>query len=105
MRTLVIAAALAALAGGPALAQDPHAGHHPAPAPAAPKDAAPAPSHEMCKSVMAHHMHGKESHDHGEAKPGAASPAHGKPMSAAEMEKMHQACADKMKPTEAPAKK
>ena len=105
MRTFVIAAALAALAAGPALAQDPHAGHHPAPAAGAAQDPTTAPTHEMCKSVMGRQMHGKDAHDHGRDKTGAVTLPNGKPLSAAEMEKMHKVCAEKMKSAEAPAKK
>ena len=103
MRTFIIAAAVATLGGAPALAQDAHAGHHPAPAASGPQDPAAAPTHEMCKSVMGRQMDGKPVHDHGRDKTGAATWPNGKPLSPAEMEKLHKACAEKMKPREAAA--
>lgn len=96
MRTLIIAATFAALAGGPALAQDAHAGHHPAPAATPAQDPAPGPTHEVCKSVMGRQMEGKAVHDHGRDKTGAVTWPNGKPLTAAEMENMHQKCAEKM---------
>jgi hypothetical protein len=101
MRTFIIAAAGLALLAGPALAQDEHAGHHPAPA-AATTDA---PTHEMCKSVMGRQMEGKPVHDHGRDKTGAPTWPNGKPLTPAEMEKMHKACAEKMNKTGGPKAK
>jgi hypothetical protein len=100
MRTMVLALASVSLLAGPALAQQDHAQHHPAPA-AAQADAAP--THEMCKSVMGRKMEGKPVHDHGRDKTGAATWPNGKPLTAAEMEKMHKVCAEKMGKADAPA--
>lgn len=94
MRTFAIAAAAAALLAGPALAQGQHAQHHPPPAAA--QDPTAAPTHEMCKSLMGRQMEGKAVHDHGRDKTGAMTWPDGKPLTAAEMEKMHKACAEKM---------
>lgn len=91
MRTFILSAAAATLLTGPALAQDRHAGHHPAPA------ADASPTHEMCKSVMGRQMDGKPGHDHGRDKTGAATWPNGKPLTPAEMKKMHEVCAEKMK--------
>lgn len=104
MRTFIIAAAFAAVAAAPALAQDPHAGHHPAPAAEAAQEPTAAPSHEMCKSVMGRKMDGKAVHDHGRDKTGAATWPNGKPLTSAEMEKMHKVCAEKMKQADAAPK-
>lgn len=120
MRTYIIALAAAALFAGPALAADQHAGHHSAPGHdqhaghhagsgheqhAGHHAAAGGPTHEMCKSVIGRQMDGKPAHDHGRDKTGAAtSPPHGKPLTAAEMEKMHKACAERMQAAEEPAK-
>ncbi|KRA64909.1 hypothetical protein ASD89_19640 [Caulobacter sp. Root656] len=89
-RTFIVVTALAALAAGPALARQDHAEHHP-------DQAAPAPTHEMCKSVMGKQMDGKPGHDHGRDETGAPTWPNGKPVSAAEMEKMHKTCAEMMK--------
>lgn len=91
MRQMLFAAvALATCAAGPVFAQQDHAGHHP-------DQAAAVPTHEMCKSVMGKKMDGKPGHDHGRDKTGAPTWPNGKPLSAAEMEKMHKTCAEMMK--------
>jgi len=103
MRTLLMAAASAALLmAAPALAQDPH---HPAD-PAATPAAAPltdAQMHDMCKAVMGDQMAPKAPHDHGRDKTGAPTWPGGKPLTTAEMEAMHRRCAAMMAPTEAPS--
>lgn len=101
MRPLVFAAAATLLLAGPAFAQQDHAAHHPD-ASAAPAASEEAPSHEMCKSVMGRKMDGKPVHDHGRDKSGAVTWPSGKPLSAAEMEKMHKTCAEKMQKADAP---
>lgn len=88
-RTLIAVACLAGLAAGPAFARQDHAEHHPT-------EAVAAPTHEMCKSVMGKKMDGKPGHDHGRDKTGAPTWPNGKPLSAAEMEKMHKTCAEMM---------
>lgn len=89
MRALAIASIFALSLPAAALAQDDHAAHHPA-------DAAPAPTHEMCKAVMGKAMEPKAGHDHGRDKTGAPTWPNGKPLTQAEMEQMHKTCAGKM---------
>lgn len=102
-RMLIIFAISAAFGAGPAFAQSDHSAHHP-PAKAAEADAAP--THEMCKSVMGRKMDGKPAHDHGRDKTGVPTSPTAKPLSAAEMEKMHKTCAEMMRKADtAPAKK
>lgn len=103
MRTFLIAVTAAvALAAGPSFAQPDHAAHHPAPAApattAADAKAAPdaAPTHEMCMAVMGKQMDAKPVHEHSRDKSGIATWPNGKPLTKAEMEKMHKACAEKM---------
>ncbi|HVK41276.1 MAG TPA: hypothetical protein VM471_02255 [Phenylobacterium sp.] len=51
-------------------------------------------------------MDNKAVHDHGREKTGAPTWPNGKPLSAAEMEKMHKTCAEMMRKSEtSPAKK
>jgi len=107
MRQVIPALAFAAAAvlAGPAFAQQDHAAHHPAAGAAT--DAAesgPAPTHEMCKSVMGRKMDGKPVHDHGRDKTGAVTWPNGQPLTAAEMEKMHKTCAEKMQKADAELK-
>lgn len=101
MRTFIAAAAAAALLGGQAVAQDQPAGNRPQPSA---QDATAAPTHEMCKSMMGRQMDGKVVHDHGRDKTGAITWPNGKPLTAAEMEKMHKVCAEKMQKTDAAPK-
>lgn len=98
MKTLLIALAAAALAAGPGLAQPAHPEHHPAPAAATPDATATpdAPTHEMCKAVMGKHMDPKVVHEHSREKGGPVMWPNGKPLTKAEMEKMHERCAAKM---------
>lgn len=103
MRPLVFAAA-ALLIAGPAFAQQDHKAHHPD-APAAATASEATATHEMCKSVMGKKMDGKPVHDHGRDKTGAVTWPNGKPLSAAEMEKMHKTCAEKMQKADAPPAK
>ncbi len=95
MRTLLIAAvALSAMTASPILAkEDPKA-------PAATEDAA---THEMCKSVMGRDMQPRQPHDHAREKSGMVTWPNGKPLSKAEMARMHKRCAEKMAKPE-PAK-
>lgn len=81
-------AAASLMSAGAALAEPDHSAHH---------AAKPAEvTHEMCTSMMGAHMHGKPAHDHGRDKTGAATPGMTKPPTAAEMERMHKVCAEKM---------
>lgn len=96
MRTLFVAiATLGLAAAGQSFAQPEHAGHQAAAeATVSVKDPAN-PTHEECKSVMGHKMEGRVMHDHASMKgtPGVMTK---KPLSKAEMEKMHGKCAAKM---------
>ncbi len=103
MRTslLIAIAAVAALASGPVLAQEYHAAHHAADAKAGPAahsmegmDAAA--MHEMCKAEMGKKMDPKAVHEHSREKSGIAVWPNGKPLTEAEMAKMHERCAAKM---------
>jgi hypothetical protein len=92
MRILIsILASAALLTAGSALAQQKPT---PAPSPQASTDAAP--THEMCKAVMGSKMDAKQPHDHGRDKTGAPTFPNGKPLTKAEMEKMHKQCAAKL---------
>jgi len=103
LRPLSLIAVLAALAAGPAIAQDTPPPSRPA---APPPESQGAPTHEMCKSIMGRQMDNKAVHDHGREKTGAPTWPNGKPLSAAEMEKMHKTCAEMMRKSEtSPAKK
>lgn len=100
MRTLLVAlASLAALGAGPSMAQEDHSAHHP-PAAADAKpvtpDATAASMHERCKAMMGSRMDPKQPHDHMREKSGPMTWPNGKPLSAAEMEKMHKDCAARM---------
>lgn len=90
MRTLVIiAAALSLGTAGQGFAQE-HASH------AAPAAADPAnPTHEECKAVMGRKMDPKAQHNHSADK-GAPVAGRTKPLTKAEMDKMHQKCAARM---------
>lgn len=99
MRALILAVAAISLSAGVASAQ-------PAPAPAAAVPivvADPAvPTHDECKAVMGRKMDPVVTHDHGAMKGAPTATAHRKPLSAVQMDKMHQACAAKMaKPSDA----
>jgi hypothetical protein len=96
MRTLLVAiATLGLAAAGQSYAQPEHAGHAAtAEATVSVKDPAN-PTHEECKSVMGRKMDGRVMHDHS-AEKGAPRPSMKKPLSKAEMEKMHGKCAAKM---------
>lgn len=96
VRTLLVGlAALGFATAGHVSAQPGHAGHT---APAADtvsvKDPAN-PTHEECKSVMGRKMDGRVMHDHTSMK-GTPGVARKKPLSKAEMEKMHQKCSAKL---------
>ena len=98
MRTLLIGAiGLTVLAAAPALAQSAPQGDAKSTAPAVSEP----PTHEQCKAVMGHKMDAKRPHDHGQDKSGAATWPNGKPLSQAEMDKLHARCAEKMAKTPA----
>lgn len=91
MRNLLIATlALSALSVAPVMAD-----------PTASAAKADTPTHEMCKSVMGHKMDARQPHDHGRDKTGAATWPHGKPLTKAEMQRMHEKCAKKIAEAEA----
>lgn len=96
MRPLIIAIAALSLAGaGQSFAQAGQA------ATAAPVYAAnPAkPTHEECKAVMGHKMDPAVAHDHGSMKGVPTATPHRKPLSKAQMERMHAKCAARMAKT------
>lgn len=96
MRTLFVAiAALGLAAAGQAYAQPEHAGHKAAAEETVSVKDPANPTHEECKSVMGRKMDGHVMHDHASMKgtPGVATK---KPLSKAEMDKMHGKCAAKM---------
>lgn len=90
MKSLLAAAAVAALIAGPAPAQPAAAGHDHA-------AKTPAEMHEHCKSVMGKKMDGKAPHEHSREKSGISAGPRTKPPSKAEMKKMHEKCAELMK--------
>lgn len=93
--TLLIAlTAAAALVAGPGLAQDDHgkmaaAAHNM-------EGMDPAAMHEMCKTEMGRKMNPKMVHEHSREKSGIAMWPNGKPLTKAEMAKMHEKCAAMM---------
>jgi len=96
---LISLAAGAALLAGPALAQQ-HIGHDQATetTPAKEMDMSKmsdAQMHEHCKEVMGHKMDGRVPHDHSVEKLGHAPPP-AKPLSEADMKKMHDKCTARM---------
>src|SRR4051812_40060024 len=91
MRLILALAAAAAFAGGSALAQADHATHHPTE-----QAAAATPTHEDCMAVMGHKMDARQVHDHARDKTGMIASPQSKPLSEAEMQKMHEKCAAKM---------
>jgi len=96
MRTLLVAiATLGLAAAGQAYAQPGHADHKAAAGEAVSVKDPANPTHEECKSVMGHKMEGRAMHDHS-AEKGAPQPPVKKPLSKAEMDKMHGKCAAKM---------
>lgn len=102
MRTTLL---IAITAGAALLASQAFA--EPPPADAAPKAHSmegidPAAMHEMCKSVMGHHMDPKAVHEHSREKGGMVMWPNGKPLTEAEMAQMHKQCAAKMAATPAP---
>lgn len=98
MRRSFLIAVAAALVASPGLAQDQHSAHHPEGGAPPEAKATPdvAPTHEMCQAVMGRKMAPKAVHEHSREKSGVAMWPNGKPLTKAEMEKMHKACADKM---------
>ena len=96
MRTLLAAIATLGLAvAGQAYAQAGHADHKAAAEETVSVKDPANPTHEECKSVMGRKMEGRVMHDHS-AEKGAPQPAVKKPLSTAEMDKMHSKCAAKM---------
>ena len=90
-RFLIAAAALATCVMPPVLAAD--------------AKPSPTPTHEECRAVMGAKMDGKAAHEHSADKTGAIYGGPRKrPLSEAEMRRMHEACAKKMAKSE-PAKK
>lgn len=98
MRILMIAAVLGLAAAAPAHAQPEHAAHAVQDTVSV-KDPAN-PTHEECKSVMGRKMDGRVVHDHMGMKghPGARRV---KPLTKAEMDKMHGKCAAKLEAAKA----
>ena len=102
--TLLIAiTAAAALVAGPGLAQ----GVTPAATPVAHsmEGMDPAAMHEMCKTEMGRKMKPKIVHEHSREKGGMAMWPNGKPLTKAEMAKMHERCAAMMATPKADAQK
>lgn len=96
MRTLFVAiATLGLAAAGQTHAQPGHAGHTAAAEETVSVKDPANPTHEECKSVMGRKMDGRVMHDHSADK-GAPKPAVRKPLSKAEMDKMHGKCAARM---------
>ena len=93
----------AALVAAPAFAQP--AGPS-APRPAADKSDAMA-MHERCKAIMGSRMDARHPHEHSADKQGIMTHPRGVPLTAAEMQKMHEQCAAMMAkaPEPAPPKK
>jgi hypothetical protein len=103
MQTLRFALPLAALLlATPALAQPASPAAAPSAA-AAPSDAAA--KHERGKAGMGAKMGPKQPHDHMRDKQGMMTWPNGKPMTAAEMQRMHEQCAAMMAKAGPPAKK
>ena len=107
MKSLLISlAAGAALLAGSAMAQQPASGE-PAVGAAAPathmdmSKMTDAQMHEHCREVMGHKMDGRVPHDHSVDKMGHGPPA-ARPLSEAEMKKMHDRCAAMMAKQPAP---
>lgn len=96
MRTLLIAIATLGLAtAGQSFAQPAHSDHKAAgDATVLVKDHTN-PTHEECKAVMGRKMDGRVMHDHASMK-GTPGVTRMKPLSKAEMDKMHGKCAAKM---------
>jgi hypothetical protein len=96
MRILFVAiAALGLVAASQSYAQPEHGDHKAAAADTVSVKDPANPTHEECKSAMGQKMDGRVMHDHASMKgvPGAVTK---KPLSKAEMEKMHGKCAAKM---------
>jgi predicted alpha/beta hydrolase family esterase len=121
---LIALAAAASLVAGQGIAQEDHTAHHPAATEPAPtkadakpgiamgsmKDMDPAAMHQMCMGVMGKQMANKSVHEHSREKSGIAVWPNGKPLTKAEMAKMHARCAEMMEDhhaagAEAPAPK
>lgn len=105
MKMILTLAAAAALCGSVALAQRPTQTPAPTPAQAASPAAghdhgamSPAEMHEHCKAVMGHKMDPKALHEHSRDKSGISAGPKGKPPTEAEMKKLHEECARRMKP-------
>ena len=109
MKSLVTClAATAALLSTPAFAQAP-AENHPATGTTAAgqmdmSKMTDAEMHEHCKVVMGHKMDGRTPHDHSVDKLGNVTPP-ARPLSEADMKKMHDKCAARMAKESAPKAK
>lgn len=101
MRKVIVLVSALHLAG-PAFAQ-PDRAPQAAPPKAEQPDATPTP--EMCSALMGRHMEGQppHGHSHGHDRMGPMTWQNGKPMTAAEIEKMHRECAVRMHNPAAPA--
>lgn len=103
MRMLILAlSAAGALSASQAIAQEhDHAAHaNDSPPPAAAQAQTEAAQHEQCKAVMGARMQPRERHDHTRDKTGHYTPP--KPVSDAEMAKLHRQCTDLMAKSEGP---
>lgn len=100
MRIFIVAlSAVGALAGSQAFAQEhDHAANARTAPPAAVQPQTQAEQHEQCKVVMGARMQPRQQHDHTREKTGHYTPP--KPVSDAEMAKLHRQCADLMAKSE-----
>ena len=104
---LITITAAAAIVAGPGFARETHAAALAAtPAAHSMEGMDPAAMHAMCKTEMRRKMDPKSVHEHSREKGGMAMWPNGKPLTKAEMAKMHKRCATVMaKPmAEAPSK-
>lgn len=104
MRMLILAlSAVGALSASQAIGQEhDHAEHAvAAPPPAAAQPQTEAEQHEQCKAVMGARMQPRERHDHTRDKTGHYTPP--RPVSDAEMAKLHRQCADLMAKSATPS--
>ena len=100
MRKVMLVLASASLLAGPALAQ-PDRAPQAAPPKAERPDGTLTP--EMCRALMRRHMGEQPPHNHGHDRMGPMTWPNGKPLTAAELEKMHRECAARMHSPAAPA--
>lgn len=97
---LIAITAAAAFVAGPGFAQEAHSAHAVAPGAASAAHSMegmdPAAMHRMCKAEMGKKMDPKAVHEHSREKSGIAMWPNGKPLTKAEMAKMHERCAAMM---------